>query len=178
MGYLSLSWNEMGYNADDLKSEKSWFAACILFFYRDDLAQKFPQVSNALHAGWQTIFSKPMDAPSLATPPLDYDQDEMGWCVDTTKVLQGLLDEDGRDERCLAPLHLETLQSGRGFARTKASAQVKMSAAASSETPGASKRKRYLLTKLLNCQDMLFTESMLAGRHSLLRNLELSSRNL
>ena len=179
MGYMSFEWSDMGYNADDLKSKKSWFAACILFFYIDELARKFPQVSNVLHAGWQTIFTKPMDAASLATPPLEYDQDEIGWCTKTTKLLQRLLDDDGRSERGLEPLQLEPVR----VARTKASTQLRAATASSAardlgaQTAGASKRKRCLLTKLRNCQDMLFTESMLAGRLRL-RNLELSSRNL
>jgi len=117
-----------------------------------------------------------MDAASLAKPPLEFDQDEIGWCIDTTKLLQGLLNEDGRSERGLGPLHLEPQR----VARTKLSARLKSAARdLGAETPGASKRKRCLLTKLpvLNCQDMLFTESMLAGRDRL-RNLEPSSRNL
>ena len=88
----------MSYEAHDLKKHRSWFAAYILFFYHSELTTKFPAVSNALYAGWQTIHTKPMDATALATPPHDFDEDEIAWCNSTTEYLKNLLDDDGRAE--------------------------------------------------------------------------------
>ena len=71
----------------------SWCAACILFFHHSELPKKFPDVSNALHACWQTIYKKPIDAAALATQPHDYDDEEIAWCTTSTAHLKTLLDE-------------------------------------------------------------------------------------
>ena len=61
--------SDMGHVAEDLKKHRSWFG--ILFFYHSKLPTKFPQVSNArLHAGWQTIHNKSMDAAALPLRPM------------------------------------------------------------------------------------------------------------
>ena len=174
---VDIKWNDMGYAADDLKKHRIWFAACILFFYNSELPLKFPAVSKfCMQAGrWQTIHNKPMDADALATPPHDYDDEENTWYYTSTEYLKTLPDETGRVEQQERGL---PAVSARINARTKAWQQAAVAAGAlrSLEDPPrddqlqdddlkvGGKRKRYLLSKLRTCQNMCFTESMLAGQ--------------
>ena len=109
--------SDMGHVAEDLKKHRSWFG--ILFFYHSKLPTKFPQVSNArLHADCACRLA---DDPQqehgcscIATPPHDYNDEEITWCSTITAYLNALLGKQGRAERGLLAVGVHT------SARTKA----------------------------------------------------------
>ena len=103
-----------------MKKHRSWFAACILFFYDEALSKAHPAVSNALHAGWLVIHTKPMDAETLQSVPVDYDDDEKTRCKTTTAFLVSKLDAEGRAKRGLAPLPAPAPARARARIRTSA----------------------------------------------------------
>jgi len=125
-------WDAIGYDEKDLKKHRSWFAACILFFYDDALPDQHPAVNNALHAGWQIIHNKPMDAEALEAVPVEYDEEEQLWCKTSTKFLVSRLTTEGRANRGLSPL-----PAARG-ARTKAGAQAALAGGKLKPAPVAS----------------------------------------
>jgi len=130
----SIPFKEMGYGAAAATIEKkSFHAACILFFYSDNLTKKYPAVSNALHASWQYQFKNVMQAADLKRPPLDYDPEETNWCAATIDFMERQLTDDERVARGLP----QRRASARNRTPTAAAARKLIEAQAAAESQAA-----------------------------------------
>ena len=48
---------------------QAYHVVAILFFLHSQLPLKYPQLKNALHAGWMSTFKHPMNFEELRRPP-------------------------------------------------------------------------------------------------------------
>ena len=75
----------------------------ILFFLHQELTLKYPDLKDALHAGWMATFKHPMNFEELRRPPCvgdgAYTEEEQTWCNETLIYLVASLDVDGRQSR-------------------------------------------------------------------------------
>jgi hypothetical protein len=99
-----------------LTSNRAYHPAAILFFLAPELPLKFPQVKDALHAGWMAVFRHPMNFEELRRPPCvgegAYDDEEQQWCAATVQFLVDSLDPAGRLSRGI-PENAVSRRTGR-----------------------------------------------------------------
>jgi hypothetical protein len=84
-------------------NNRTYHAVAILFFLHPELPNKYPQLKDALHAGWTTTFKHPMNFEELRRPPCvgegAYTDEEQEWCTATITYLVSCLDTAGRQSR-------------------------------------------------------------------------------
>ena len=120
-----------------LTSNRAYHAAAILFFLDPELPLKYPQVNDALHAGWTAAFKHPMNFEELRRPPCvgaeAYSDEEQSWCAATITFLVDSLDPAGRLSRGIP----ESAVSRRGSSRRAAAPNAGRPAAAAAAGPAA-----------------------------------------
>ena len=84
----------MNFFSPDIEFTKfrSYHATVILFFLHPELLVKYPEMKDAVHAGWMATFKHPMNFDELRRPPCvgdgAYTEEEQAWCgIITRKCL-------------------------------------------------------------------------------------------
>ena len=57
--------SDLGFSDEGASTHEDFMSACAFFFYIAILPQKFADVTNALHAAWQTKHKKPCERRRL-----------------------------------------------------------------------------------------------------------------
>ena len=82
---------------------RPYHAMAILFFLHPELPVKYPEMKDAVHAGWMATFKHPMNFDELRRPPCvgegAYTEEEQEWCAATITYLVDNLDANGRQSR-------------------------------------------------------------------------------
>ena len=87
----------------DFTKFRPYHATAILFFLHPELPEKYPEMKDAVHAGWMATFKHPMNFDELRRPPCvgdgAYTEEEQAWCAATIAYLVDNLDANGRQSR-------------------------------------------------------------------------------
>ena len=69
----------------EFTKNRTYHAVAILFFLHPELPLKYPDLKDALHAGWMATFKHPMNFEELRRPPCvgdgTYTEEEQAWCM-------------------------------------------------------------------------------------------------
>jgi hypothetical protein len=82
-------------------------AVALMFFFDDELAAKFPDLSGQIHAGWQAHYNRPMNLNDILEPPKTgenaYDDEELTWLFQTARYYLAKLTPEQREEKGINP---------------------------------------------------------------------------
>ena len=96
----TIPFDEMGFATDiEFTKNRLYHAVAILFFLHPTLPTNYPELSDAIHAGWMATFKHPMNFEELRLPPSvgpdAYTDEEQKWCDGTLNWLVANLDVAG-----------------------------------------------------------------------------------
>jgi hypothetical protein len=103
----SIPFAQLKYDANNLAASRSAHAALIVFFLSDAMQRAHADAAQAINAGYQTRFQRPVtyadlrNFPSLG--PNAYTPEEIKWCEATMDFLEGQLSDEARAVRSLPP---------------------------------------------------------------------------
>ena len=87
----------------DFTKFRPYHSTAILFFLHPELPVRYPEMNDAVHAGWMDTFKHPMNFDELRRPPCvgdgAYTEEEQAWCAATIAYLVDNLDANGRQSR-------------------------------------------------------------------------------
>ena len=97
----SIPFDSMLFSKDlDFTNNRAYHAAGICFFLSPDLPERFPEIIDAICAGWTTCFKHTMNYEELRRPPCvgssAYSDEEQNWCIATIQFFVDSLDPAGR----------------------------------------------------------------------------------
>ena len=122
---------------------RAYHAAAICFFLCPYLPERFPEIMDAICAGWTTCFKHTMNYEELRRPPCvgtsAYSDEEQNWCIATIQFFVDSLDPAGRLARGIP----ESAVSRRGpsaRARKPTPAAAASAAAAAGPAPAGAGR--------------------------------------
>ena len=117
----SIPFARLQYDPANLASARSAHAALILFFLSEDLERAHVGAAQAINAGYQARFQRPVNYADLRNYPLigpnAYTSEEIKWCEATIDYLAGQLSDEARLVRSM-PAAKRT----RGRAESRAAA--------------------------------------------------------
>ena len=137
----AIPWDQLVYSPDvEFTNNRSYHAAAILFFFHPELPLKYPQLKDAVHAGWMATFRHPMNFEELRRPPCvgdgAYTEEEQIWCKETIEYFVATLDAAGRQLRGI-PESVPRRAGQRRAAAGRAGPGPAAAAAAPASTPAS-----------------------------------------
>jgi hypothetical protein len=135
----TIPFHEMVFATDiEFTKNRLYHAVAILFFLHPTLPTNYPELSDAIHAGWMATFKHPMNFEELRLPPSvgpdAYTDEEQKWCDGTLNWLVANLDVAGRQSRGI-PESAVKQRAPRGRAAAAAGAAAARPGAAAAAAP-------------------------------------------
>ena len=117
----SIPFARLQYDPANLASARSAHAALILFFLSEDLARAHVEAAQAINAGYQARFQRPVNYADLrnflSLGPNAYTAEEIKWCEATIDYLGGRLSDEARLVRSMPSVR--RTRGGRAAARPR-----------------------------------------------------------